>query len=294
MKLYNIGSLNMDYVYTVDHFVAAGETQSCFSRQIYPGGKGLNQSIAAARAGAAVIHGAVVGDDCQLLLDTMAAAGVDTHGIKHIGGECGHTIIRVDKTGQNSILLYPGTNHRLTQEYAEQFLQDAAPGDILMLQNEVNALEIIFEIAHEKKMQIAFNPSPVGENIKGLPLHYVNWWLCNEIEAETLFGSTDPQEQAENFIKKYPHSHLILTLGSNGSIYKDADQYIPQSAYQTAAVDTTAAGDTFTGYFLAAMAANREVSTALRIASKAAAISVSRPGAASSIPCMEEVISAGI
>lgn len=294
MKIYSLGSLNIDYVYTVDHFVSAGETLSSKSMNIFPGGKGLNQSIATSKAGANVIHGAVVGDGGELLLDALSSAGVDSSRIKNIGGNCGHTIIQVDKTGQNCILLFPGTNQRMDKEYAEQFLHDAEPGDILILQNEINALDIIFAIAHSKQMQIVFNPSPLQLDMGNLPLDYVNWWFCNEIEGEALFGSSDPQKIAENFIKKYPHSHLILTLGGNGSVFKDADRYLIQPAYKATAVDTTAAGDTFTGYFMAMIAAGKDVAFALDTASKAAAIAVSRPGAASSIPTMEEVTAAAL
>lgn len=290
MKIYNIGSLNIDYVYTVDHFVSAGETLSSLGMRVFPGGKGLNQSIATAKAGASVIHGAVVGDGGELLLNAMSSAGVDISRIKNIGGECGHTIIQVDKTGQNCILLFPGTNQRMDRQYAEQVLLDAQPGDILILQNEINALDVIFTVAHSKGMQIVFNPSPLQLDMKNLPLEYVSWWFCNEIEGEALFGSSDPQEIAENFLKQYPHSHLILTLGGNGSLFKDAEQCLMQPVYKVTPVDTTAAGDTFTGYFMATIAAGKDVKTALEIAAKAAAIAVSRAGAASSIPCIEEVL----
>jgi ribokinase len=177
----------------------------------------------------------------------------------------------------------------MDKEYAEQFLHDAEPGDILILQNEINALDIIFAIAHSKQMQIVFNPSPLQLDMGNLPLDYVNWWFCNEIEGEALFGSSDPQKIAENFIKKYPHSHLILTLGGNGSVFKDADRYLIQPAYKATAVDTTAAGDTFTGFFIGAVSAGESAADAIRRASAASAIAVSRPGAAPSVPTADEV-----
>lgn len=286
MRLYNLGSLNVDYVYAVDHFVAAGETLASESRQVFPGGKGLNQSIALARAGASVLHGAILGDDGGLLIDTLSASGVDTSRIKKTGGSCGHAIIQVDKTGQNSILLFPGTNHRVDQDYVEAFLCDAQPDDVLLLQNETNGLAMIFEIAHKKGMRIALNPSPFQPALRQLPLAYVTWWFCNEIEGEALFGSRDPQEIAANFAAQYPDSRLVLTLGGSGSLFRQADTQIRQPAYAANAVDTTAAGDTFTGYFMAAVTAGKDVPAALDIASKAAAIAVSRKGASESIPSM--------
>lgn len=289
MKIYNLGSLNIDYVYQVDHFVSAGETLSSDQMTVFPGGKGLNQSIALARAGATVIHGAILGSDGQFLIDTLLASGVDTDRIRRTDGSCGHAIIQVDRNGQNCILLFPGSNHKLDRNYIHQFLSDAEPDDILLLQYETNALDIIFEIAGEKKMQIVFNPSPFHTDILKLPLEQVTWWFCNEIEGEALFGSSDPMEIADNFARQFPDSNLILTLGSQGSLFRHAETQIGQAAYETEVVDTTAAGDTFTGYFMAMIAQGKGIEEALKIASRAAAISVSRNGASESIPFINEL-----
>jgi len=289
MKIYNLGSLNIDYVYNVDHFVTAGETLSSKNMKIFPGGKGLNQSVAFARAGAKVIHGAIIGDNGEMLLNVLSEAGVDVSRIQNKNGSCGHTIIQVDKKGQNCILLYPGTNYCFDREYIENFLFDAKENDILLLQNEINCLDIIFEIAHSKKMQIAFNPSPFQDSIKELPLHFVKWFFCNEIEGKALFGNSNPEKQADEFVKRFQHSNLILTLGKEGSIFKNAHTCIKQPIYKANAVDTTAAGDTFTGYFLATLIEKNDVALSLDIASKASAITVSRPGASSSIPWLKEV-----
>ena len=289
MKIYNLGSLNVDYVYEVDHFVCAGETLSSVGMEIFPGGKGLNQSVALARAGANVIHGAVVGDNCEMLMDTLSGSGVDTSRIKKISGSCGHAIIQVDKNSQNSILLFSGTNHCIDREYVENFLFDAEKDDILVLQNEINNLDIVFEIAQEKQMQIAFNPSPFHDNIKDLPLSCVKWWFCNEIEGEALFESNDPEIIAQSFARRFPDSNLILTLGKEGSVFINADTYIKQPIYNVKAVDTTAAGDTFTGYFIASMILGKDAAYSLDVASKASAIAVSRQGASTSIPLANEV-----
>jgi len=289
MKIYNLGSCNVDYVYTVDHFVAAGETLSSLSRSVFPGGKGLNQSIALARAGAPVIHGILVGDGGELLVSTLEEAGVDTSRMEKRPGSCGHTIIQVDKKGQNCILLFPGTNYAVDEAYIQAFLSDAEAGDILVLQNEISCLDVAFRVAHEKQLQIAFNPSPYHENIQKLPLGWVKWWFCNEIESKALFGSSEPEEIGEQFRKAYPDASLILTLGEMGSVFIDAQGWVKQPAYPVRAVDTTAAGDTYTGYFLAAIAAGSEIPAALDLASRAAAVAVSRPGAATSIPTLLEV-----
>ena len=290
MKIYNLGSMNIDYVYGVDHFLTAGETLSSNGMNVFPGGKGLNQSVALARAGVKVIHGGVIGDKGELLLDTLSDAGADTSRIQKQSGPCGHTIIQIDKNGQNCIMLFQGTNHCIDEAYIKSFLADAQKNDVLLLQNEISCLDVAFEIAHQKEMQIVFNPSPYHESIKNLPLSYVKWWFCNEIEGKALFDSSQPEKIAQNFVKLYPDSNLILTLGQEGSVFVNAQTYLKQPIYKVPVVDTTAAGDTFTGYFMASVTAGKNVAVALDVAAKAAAITVTRSGASSSIPVASEVI----
>ena len=289
MKIYNLGSLNIDYVYSVEHFVSAGETLSSENMEIFPGGKGLNQSVALARAGAEVIHGGLIGDGGEFLKETMEKSGVSVSRIKKTVGSNGHAIIQVNKEGQNCILLYAGSNHKIDREYIEEFLADAEENDILLLQNEISGLDVAFETAQNKKIQIAFNPSPLGENIGSLPQAAVKWFFCNEIEGEALFGSREPLEIRENFIKMHPESVLILTLGSEGSMYVSKKETFFQPSFKTKAVDTTAAGDTFTGYFLSAVSRGETPRNAMEISSKAASVTVSRKGASESIPKLCEL-----
>lgn len=289
MKIYNLGSLNIDYVYSVEHFVSAGETLASGNMQTFAGGKGLNQSIAAARAGSKVIHGGIIGQNGEFLKEIMVNSGVDVSRVKSVSSPSGHAIIQVDTSGQNSILLYGGTNLEIDREYVENFLFDAQAGDILVLQNEISNLNVAFDIAERHKMQIAFNPSPFDKSIKELPLHLVKWWFCNETEGASLWGSSDPYEIAERFVREYPDSNLILTLGSNGSLFKNCDTIIEQPIYQTNVVDTTAAGDTFTGFFISEIANGSNIAKAMDTASKASAITVSRKGAAPSIPYKDEI-----
>ena len=289
MRIYNLGSLNIDYVYDVDHFVSAGETLSSDKMQIFPGGKGLNQSVALARAGAEVIHGAVIGEDGGFLTEILSSAGVDTSRIETIPRRCGHAVIQVDKSGQNCILLYPGTNRCIDRRYIENFLSDAERDDILVVQNEISGLDIAFETAHRKNMRIAFNPSPFHSDIKKLPLSLVRWLFCNETEGEALFGSRDIREITERFITQIPDGDLILTLGKDGSVFKNREKFIAQPIFETKTVDTTAAGDTFLGYFLASVTKGESVERSMAVASKAASVAVSVKGAASSIPFLRDV-----
>lgn len=289
MKIFNLGSLNIDYVYSVDHIAAPKETLSSSAFNKFAGGKGLNQSVALSRAECSVIHGGMIGIDGLFLKDVLKNENIDTTYIKIVDEPTGHAIIQVDNDGQNSILLYSGANFCVGGEYIKQFLNTAQKDDILLLQNETSALESAFEIAQYKKMQIAFNPSPYSDNLKKLPLQYVKWWFCNEVEAKELFGSNDVNIIKENFLLKYPESNLILTLGEQGSMFINKEQIIKQSVYKVDVVDTTAAGDTFTGYFISAISKNKSIEFALDLASKASSITVSRQGASPSIPYNYEV-----
>lgn len=289
MKIYNIGSLNIDYVYSVDSFVRPAETKSSEDMKIFPGGKGLNQSIALARAGAEVIHCGAIGQDGSFLLQTLKDSGVSIDRISVLPSPTGHAIIQVDSKGQNCILLFAGANQKITRSMIECFLSDAESNDILLIQNETNCLNEIIETAAEKQMQIAFNPSPFDQDVLGLPLHHIKWWFCNEIEGSALFGVGSPKDICASFLSKYPDSNLILTLGENGAIFCNSDLCITQPIFKANVVDTTAAGDTFTGYFLSAVAAGNDIPYALKLAAKASSITVSRLGASTSIPCLDEV-----
>ena len=289
MKIYNLGSLNIDYVYSVPHFVRPGETLTSSNMEIFPGGKGLNQSIALARAGANVTHGGIVGNDGLFLKQLLSDSLVDVSRIKVLDKSSGHAIIQVEESGQNSILLFAGTNHCITEEYIKDFLYDSQQGDILLLQNEINGLDLIFEIAHKKGMQIAFNPSPFEGKLLELPLEYVDWWFLNEIEGSEFSKRIKPQEIVDELIERYPKSHIILTLGKDGCVYKDAQLQLAQPIVDTSVVDTTAAGDTFTGYFLAMISSGKTIDFALKSATLASSLTVSRMGASSSIPYLSEL-----
>lgn len=292
MKIYNVGSVNVDHVYQVPHFVRAGETLASHSLQMFPGGKGLNQSVALGKAGADVRHCALLNEADNWLTDVLREAKVDVSRVHTVSEPTGHAIIQVDEKGQNCILLYPGANHCFTRGRFEQALADADAGDILLLQNEINGLAELFELAHQKGMQIAWNPSPFEASLLELPLEYVTWWIVNETEGSALTGLEAPEEILDAMYSRFPHSNIILTVGKNGSYFRNAAQQLYIPAVTVAAVDTTAAGDTFTGFFLAMIAKGSDVRTALETATRAASISVSRKGAAVSIPWADEVFRA--
>lgn len=291
MKIYNLGSLNIDYVYSVPHFVQPGETLSSTKMEIFPGGKGLNQSVALARAGAQVIHGGRIGDNGGFLKQILSDAGADTTFVETVEESTGHAIIQVDESGQNCILLFSGANHCFDEAFIRRILSDSQPGDILLLQNEINCLPEIFAVAAQKQLQIAFNPSPFRQELLELPLEQVKWWLCNEIEGGQITGKEDPEEIIEAMYARFPSSNIVLTLGKDGCIFKNSSETLRHPIFPVKAVDTTAAGDTFTGFFLASVAGGKAIADALRMASRASSIAVSRMGASASVPTLEEVLS---
>ena len=288
------GSLNLDYVYQVPHFLQPGETLASTRRDVVCGGKGLNQAIAAARAGAQVFQAGKTGAEGQILRDTLVDSGVDVTLLAKSDGPGGHTFIQVDPSGQNCILLYGGSNQDIQRDEVDKVLDWFRPGDWLMLQNEINQLDYIMEGAAKRGLSIVLNPSPIDEKLMQLPLELVDLFVFNEIEGAALSGTQDEEEILNTLRKKWPRSRLLLTLGSRGFIYDDGRHRLRQGIYQAHAVDTTAAGDTFTGYFVAAIASGQPVERALDLASKAAAIAVTRPGAAPSIPTMDEVLASSL
>lgn len=289
MKILNFGSINIDKVYQVDHFVMPGETQSCQSFQVFPGGKGLNQSIALARAGAKVWHAGKAGRDGDWLVRLMKEAGVDTRFVAVSEQETGSAVIQVDPSGQNGILLHDGANGTMEEAFIHEVLAFFDKGDLLLLQNEINKIPEMIEAAWEKGMTIAFNPSPANEGIGKCDLSKVTWLLLNETEGEQLTGEKEPEEILSQLLFKYPRMNVVLTLGEEGGICYSEGRKFSFSAPKVKAIDTTGAGDTFTGYFLKGIAMGETAQAAAATAAKAAAIAVTREGASVSIPFYSEV-----
>ena len=292
MKVLNIGSMNLDLVYTVDHIVQPGETEATGSRNVFLGGKGINQSMALAKAGVEVYHGGLIGNGGQPFLDACKEYGVKADYIRTIPGKSGHAVIQRDKNAQNCILLYGGANQQLTEEYVDEVLSHFGAEDMLLLQNEVNQLPYIVDRAYEKGMQIALNPSPFNEKLDAVDMTKISLFLLNEVEGNQVTGETEPEAIIAKMQALYPHAKIVLTLGKDGAMYAEGDQRVYQPIFPVKAVDTTAAGDTFTGYFLAGMADGMSVADTLKMSAKASSIAVTRAGAVPSIPYRAEVMEA--
>lgn len=290
MKVLNFGSLNLDYVYQVESILIPGETQASKSRQTFCGGKGLNQSIALAKAGIPVYHAGLIGEGGEPLLDVCKENGVNAEFIRQIPGPCGHTVIQVDRNGQNCILLFGGSNRSMTKEFVDSVLDSFDEGDIILLQNEINELDYIIDRAYEKKMMIILNPSPFDSTLEKCDLSKISLFLMNEIEGFQITGEKEPDRILAKVKELYPKAKVVLTLGGDGSVYQDETGIYRQGIFKVKAVDTTAAGDTFTGYFISSVIDGMPVQDGLKLAAKASAIAVSRPGATASIPVRSEVV----
>lgn len=289
MKVLNFGSLNLDYVYQVEHFVQPGETLSAVSQTVNPGGKGLNQSVALAKAGAEVYHAGCLGLGGEMLGELLQESGVDTRFLQFCDTIQGNAVIQVDRSGQNCILLFGGSNQRVSEEQIEKTLVFFDTGDWLVLQNEINNLPLIVEKAYSRGTRIALNPSPYNEKLSAVDFGKLEWLLVNEVELEQLSGSKQPEEAWNKIHEKYPRLNLLVTLGGDGSVAFTETETVQQAAFQAKAVDTTAAGDTYTGYFIAGLMEGCGVQESMRRASMASSIGVTRAGAAPSIPTVEEV-----
>lgn len=289
MKVLNFGSLNLDYTYQVSHISRPGETIRAKDVSMNLGGKGFNQSVALSRAGLACYHAGLVGEEGLEFYDACETFGIKTDYIKTVTGRCGHTVIQVDEDGQNCILLFGGANQKNSKEYVDEVLKNFDTGDIIVLQNEINELPYIIDQAFAKGMTIVLNPSPFDERLDACDLGKVSIFIFNETEGQQMTGMTTPATIVAAMAASYSNAKIVLTLGEGGSIYHHGDEELYQAAFKVAAVDTTAAGDTFTGYFIAGLVKKLPMREVLINASKAAALAVTKAGAAISIPFMSEV-----
>lgn len=294
MKALVFGSLNIDYVYSVDHIVMQGETLDSNHLTALPGGKGLNQAVALSKAGMNTFMAGLIGKDGMFLKDILEENQVDTSYVKRLQETSGHAIIQVDSQGKNSIVLYGGTNRMVTEPLIDEVLSQFDRGDLLLLQNEINMLDSIILKAKAKGMVVALNPSPMNGTVEQLDLNDIDILIMNEVEGAQISGvsSDEPEQILEEIYGRYNSVDLMLTLGKAGSVFMDHEtkQIFRQEAIDVLPIiDTTGAGDTFTGFFLAGWIKREETQQIMRRASIASGIAVGRKGAAISIPTLDEV-----
>lgn len=290
--IYNFGSLNIDYVYEIQAIACPGQTVSANTRKTFPGGKGLNQSIAMARAGAAVTHLGYYGkQEAKFLVDLLSEAGVQTHLLKGVDATNGHAVIQVENSGENAIVVFGGTNQMVDSAYVKEVADIIREGDWVLFQNEMSCVAEMMTEVYRKGGKIILNPSPFNETIKTFPLDKVTLFFVNHAEGKALTNQETPEAICEAFGGMYPQSAMILTMGEKGALYFDGNRTVRQSAHKAKVVlDTTGAGDTFTGYFVAGLSQGLSEAQALKRAAIAAALAVEKMGAASSIPFLKAVI----
>jgi len=284
MKILNFGSINKDFFYSVNDFVRPGETISSNTYEIKIGGKGLNQSVAISKAGIKVYHAGIINEDDTFIIDRLKSWKINCDNILLSNNPTGHAIIQVNKKGENSIIIHGGANHDFNLKSILSILSKFESGDILLLQNEINNIEEIIDRAYHKKMRIIFNPAPFNKKILSFDLNKINTLILNQSEGEGLSNKRNSKEILKNLNNNFKNTEIILTLGENGSLYSFRDKLIEIKAHNVKTIDTTGAGDTFIGYYVAGVASKMNKKDNLERASMAAAITTTKLGGAESIP----------
>ncbi len=290
-RIITLGSLNLDFTYQLPKPLEVGETLSSLSYRCGAGGKGANQSIAAARAGAEVYHAGRIGHDGALLRRTLADSGVKLDFLEEVETPTGHAVVLINDAGDNSIVLYGGANRTIDESFIDRVTSAANPGDILLLQNEVTCISHAMEAGRKAGMRVAFNFAPFDPKLAPeLPLSLCDFLFLNRIEAGGIAGKSDVEEILETLSRRFPETELVLTLGPEGAVaLTPAGERFHADSPRVEVVETTAAGDTFIGYYLAAVLDGLDTGRALERACRAAAFCCSRAGAAESIPTRAEL-----
>ena len=292
-SIINFGSLNIDHVYRVLDFVQPGETLASHDYKKFVGGKGLNQSIALARAGADVFHVGFIGKEGALLKKTLKENNINVANVIETDAPSGHAIIQVNARGENCIILHGGANQCTDLDFLNSAMESSSQAGWLLLQNETNNIAEMIDYASERQMMIAFNPAPMSEQVLRYPLDKVDLLILNETEAAALTQKQGIDDILSCLRDRYPNIQVVLTLGENGSIYQDSKRTITTDSTRVEVVDTTAAGDTFIGYFITELSHGSAIEQCMEIASLAAAKCIQRAGASISIPYRSEIESVG-
>ena len=278
----NFGSINLDLVYRVPHLPAPGETLASSSFMRYLGGKGINQSIAVARAGGTVHHIGCLGPDGGWLREQIAGFGLSLDGIATVDVPTGHAVIFVDEAAENQIVLFGGSNHAFTQDQIDRALAQASAEDWVLLQNETNLVPYVAQTAKARGLKVAYSAAPFDAAAVREVLDHIDLLALNEGEAAAL--ASDLGRGASDL----GLDHVLITKGADGAELHSADQVFHQGSFAVESIDTTGAGDTFLGAFMARFA-DGDVAHALEFAAAASAVQVTRQGAAAAIPDKAEV-----
>lgn len=283
MTIWNLGSINIDYSYRLPHMPQPGETLSASEFRKGLGGKGANQSLAAARAGANVVHLGAAARADDWVIGRLTASGVDTtHIVRHHDQATGHAIILLDDEGENSIVIHGGANRSLTQDQFKSAIARMKGGDFLLMQNETNMQAELAQVAAKRAVRVVYSAAPFDIDALRAVLPHVAILALNEGEAAALAAALGEDPPVEG---------MLVTRGAKGAEYRDlrGGRHFEVPAFPVDVVDTTGAGDCFAGYFVAGLDRGDDIPTALRLAAAAAAVKVTRAGAGDAIPKREEV-----
>ncbi|MBU2866714.1 ribokinase [Pacificibacter marinus] len=285
MTIFNLGSVNIDRFYALPHLPQPGETLSASDYSVGLGGKGVNQSVAAARAGAKVHHIGAIGKSDNWVRDRIESYGVDCTYLRALSGNTGHAIIYVDAAAENTIVLDAGTNAQQDSGSIAKAIELAKPDDTLLLQNETNLQAQTAKLALDKGLRVIYSAAPFSIEAVKQVLPHVSILVMNEVEAEQLcreMGLT---------LDKIPVPQVLVTLGAKGAMWRsnETGEVNEVAAPKVTAIDTTAAGDTFAGYFASGLDLCLSIRNAMEWATQAAALKVTRHGTADAIPTAAEV-----
>jgi len=285
MTIWNLGSVNADMVYRLPHLPAAGETLAATAFQRGLGGKGANMSVAAVRAGSRVEHIGAVGADGAWMRERLAGYGVGVDLLDEVDETSGHAVIALDAAGENQIILYPGANLLIEEARLAAGLAAGKTGDIAVCQNETSAQVAFAHAARMAGMRVAYAAAPFTVDAVRDILPEIDLLLLNAVEAEQL-------ETAMGMpLTGLDVRDIVVTLGAEGCRWIDTisgdSRHFPTPEVKV--VDTTGAGDTFTGYLLAALDQGMEMDAALHLALRAGAVMVTRLGTADVIPTQAEI-----
>ena len=284
-----VGSLNMDYTIYVNDFPKEGETLFGNNRFIQPGGKGANQAVAIAKSGLVntLMIGAIGNDkDGEEVKNIVSSFGVDVKLIKK-DVETGNATIVVDKNSENKIIIIGGANTSLAIDDIDVSLIEKA--DYIVLQNEINQAvnDFVINKAYELNKTIIYNPAPY-RNIDDDILKKITYFIPNEIELEK-YSNMNNVDDGISYLLNKGIKNVLVTLGTKVSLLINKNELIKVDAFKVDAIDTVAAGDTFVGYFVSALASGKSEKEAMLLASKASSITVSRKGSLVSIPTLKEI-----
>ena len=289
-----VGSLNMDLVVNLNRMPNPGETVMGDTFLTFPGGKGLNQAVATARAGAKVRMIGNLGDDpyAKILREVLVAEKIDDSGVVDTPDSTGIALIEVDQSGQNRIVVVSGANAKLK---AENFSPNSDEKIVLaQLESPIEELEKIFRAAKKNRYKTVLNPAP-AQKLPPTFLAEIDLLIPNEYEAELLTGikvtDLESAEKSARILISQGVAEIIITMAEKGAIYVSENRVIRQAAYKVSAVDTTAAGDAFCGGLVAEMARGKNIEAALKFAAAAGGLATTKPGATTSLPTENEICS---